>query len=61
MQHFSLFMGCIEFGNVMQLLKFRLWSYLTGKNNHSFTFITNEYQIVTLQLMAILSRVSENK
>lgn len=44
----------------MQLLKFQLWSYLTEKTQHSFTFITNEHQIVTLQLMTILSRVSGN-
>lgn len=44
----------------MQLLKFQPWSYLTEKRS-SFAFITNMHQIVTVQLMAILSKVSGNK
>lgn len=44
----------------MQLLKFQPWSYLTEKRS-SFAFITNKHQIVTVQLMAILSKVSGNK
>lgn len=58
-QQFILFTWLYWIWNVMQLLKFQVWSYLTGTKN-SLTFVTIEHQILTLQSMVILSRVSGN-